>query len=204
MIRRVHIVDDDAAVRRALALLMASVPLDVALYASAQEFLDAFPGLDADERYCLVADVRMPGMSGLELQGELKSRDIAIPTILISGHGDVPMAVRAMRNGAVTFLEKPVAEQELIDTVLDVLARPREQLARGRGGLQANRAKLTPRQREVFDLLRQGLRTKEVAKRLAVSPRTVEVHRAKLLERLGAMSFTHLIGRMLDDKEPAD
>lgn len=198
---KVHIVDDDAAVRRALRLLMQSVQLDVAVYASAAEFIEAAGSIPESERNCLVLDVRMPGMSGLELQTELARRAIDLPAIVISGHGDVPMAVRAMRNGAVTFLEKPVKEQELIDTVLDVLSRPRGQPPpRASAPLEAHRAKLTPRQREVFDLLRQGLRTKEVAKRLDVSPRTVEVHRAKLLERLGATSFTHLIGRMLDEQ----
>lgn len=197
---KVHIVDDDAAVRRALRLLMQSVQLDVAVYASAAELLEVAEGIAEGGRSCLVLDVRMPGMSGLELQAELARRAIDLPAIVISGHGDVPMAVRAMRNGAVTFLEKPVKEQELIDTVLDVLSRPRVAQPRASASLEAHRAKLTPRQREVFDLLRQGLRTKEVAKRLDVSPRTVEVHRAKLLERLGATSFTHLIGRMLDEQ----
>lgn len=197
----VHIVDDDAAVRRALKLLMQSVQLDVELYASAADLLAAADVLGGEARCCLVLDVRMPGMSGLELQAELGRREIDVPTIVISGHGDVPMAVRAMRGGAVTFLEKPVKEQELIDTVMEVLSRPREPVSRGQAALEAHRARLTPRQREVFDLLRQGLRTKEVAKRLDVSPRTVEVHRAKLLERLGATSFTHLIGRMLDEPD---
>lgn len=202
MTGRVHIVDDDQAVRRALRLLMEAAQLEVACYASAIEFLEKAGSLPADERACLVLDVRMPGMSGLELQEALKARGIDIAIIVISGHGDVPMAVRAMRQGAVTFLEKPVEEQALIDTVQEALARPREQPARGLAALETHRAKLTPRQREVFDLLRQGLRTKEVAKRLSVSPRTVEVHRSKLLERLGATSFTHLIGRMLDEQEP--
>jgi len=200
MTGKVHIVDDDAAVRRALRLLMRSVQLEVAEYASADEFLAAVDDLEPEERSCLVLDVRMPGMSGLDLQDALRERHVEIPAIIISGHGDVPMAVRAMRAGAVTFLEKPVKEQELIDTVVEVLARRREPLSRS-DTLEAHRARLTPRQREVFDLLRQGLRTKEVAKRLAVSPRTVEVHRAKLLERLGATSFTHLIGRMLDSPD---
>jgi two-component system, LuxR family, response regulator FixJ len=204
MSTRVHIIDDDDAVRRALRLLLQSADIDAADYGSAKEFLDRAPSLTAEERGCLIVDVSMPGMSGLELQSELRARDIDVPVIVISGHGDVPMAVSAMRKGAVTFLMKTVNDQELIDTVNEILSQPRE-LSRAQAALEAHRSRLTPRQREVFDLLRQGLRTKEVAKRLGVSPRTVEVHRAKLLERLEASSLTHLIGRLLEDSsdEPA-
>ena len=198
MTARVHIVDDDAAVRRSLRLLLESADIEAADSPSASAFLERVDSLEPDERGCLVLDVSMPGMSGLELQAELRKREIDIPAVVISGHGDVPMAVSAMRKGAVTFLMKPVDDQELINTVNEILSRPREQ-RRSQASLEAHRSRLTPRQREVFDLLRQGLRTKEVAKRLGVSPRTVEVHRAKLLERLEASSLTHLIGRLLED-----
>lgn len=198
----VYLVDDDASVRRALSLLLSSVELEVKAFSSAGEFLVAYPKLRGQARECLILDVRMPGMSGLDLQVELASRHLELPVIMLSGHADVPMAVKAMRAGAVTFLEKPVNEQELIDTVLGVL---KSAPARGGGGkherLEAHRAQLTERQRSIYDLLMQGLQTKEVARRLEISPRTVEVHRSRILERLGARSFTQLIQDLLGRPE---
>ena len=141
----------------------------------------------------------MPGMSGLELQDELQRRHIVLPMILISGHADVPQAVRAMRAGALTVLEKPVNEQELIDVIHQALngngagdaagAQPR--------ALEVQRALLTERQRDVFDLLIRGLQTKDVARQLDLSPRTVEVHRAHILQRLNVSSFSQLRRQML-------
>lgn len=194
-----YLIDDDLAVRRALALLFRSVRLEVLTFASAEEFLDLYQPHAPDERRCLVTDVRMPGMSGLELQEELLRRHIVLPMILISGHADVPQAVRAMRAGALTVLEKPVNEQELIDVIHQALnSNGVSDAAAGHlGALEVQRALLTERQRDVFDLLIRGLQTKDVARQLDLSPRTVEVHRAHILERLNVSSFSQLRRQIL-------
>jgi two-component system, LuxR family, response regulator FixJ len=199
MSHKVYIVDDDDAVRTAMTLLLRSVQLDAAPFASAQTFLQHIGSItQSGERCCLVIDVRMPGMSGLELQDELRRRQVDLPLILISGHGDVPMAVRAIRMGAVSFLQKPVNEQELIDLInLSLNGHTSPEPDKGRTELQAKRALLSSRQCEIFDLLMQGLQTKEVAHRLQLSPRTIEVHRSHILERLGAQSFTQLVRDLL-------
>ena len=194
-----YLIDDDVAVRRALALLFRSAQLEVQTFASAEEFLDLYRPHAPDARRCLVSDVRMPGMSGLELQEELLKRNLVLPLILISGHADVALAVRAMRAGALTVLEKPVDEQELIDAVYQALNG--NGAAAGSQGylsaLELQRAMLTDRQRDVFDLLIRGLQTKDVARQLDLSPRTVEVHRAHILERLHASSFSQLLRQIL-------
>lgn len=200
MPRIAYLIDDDVAVRRALALLFRSVRLEVQTFASAEEFLDLYRPHAPDARRCLVCDVRMPGMSGLELQEELRRRHIVLPLILISGHADVPQAVRAMRAGALTVLEKPVNEQELIDVIHQALNGngASDGAALASNALEAQRMLLTDRQRDVFDLLIKGLQTKDVARQLALSPRTVEVHRAHILERLNVTSFSHLLRQILD------
>ncbi len=199
MSHKVYIVDDDDAVRTALALLLRSVHQNSETFASAQALLEHVKPPGPDERRCLVTDMRMPGMSGFALLEEMQRRHINIPVIMMSGHGDVPMAVRAMRMGAVSFLQKPVDEQELIDLVNQALAEPpRPGKHRGHNDLQAQRAQLTGRQAEIFDLLMQGLQSKEVARRLGLSPRTIEVHRAHILKRLGAESFAQLIRDFLE------
>lgn len=201
MTRTVHIVDDDAAVLKGLLLLMQSVELQARTYRSAKEFLASLDAGECDSSDCLILDVRMPDMSGLELQAKLKERAAAIPLILISGHGDISMAVKAVRAGAQSFIEKPVAEQELIDEVFAAL-RPKARPSDGRDAiLQSYREQLTERQRDVFDLLVQGLRSKDVAARLRISPRTVEVHRAAILERLGAPSFSQLMSSTLENEQ---
>ncbi len=201
MTRTVHIVDDDAAVLKGLHLLMQSVELQARTYRSAKEFLASLDAGECDSSDCLILDVRMPDMSGLELQAKMKERAAAIPLILISGHGDISMAVKAVRAGAQSFIEKPVAEQELIDEVFAAL-RPKARPSDGRDAiLQSYREQLTERQRDVFDLLVQGLRSKDVAARLRISPRTVEVHRAAILERLGAPSFSQLMSSTLENEQ---
>ena len=198
MPHKVYIVDDDSAVRKALTLLLSSLEFDVETFASAKAFLEAYQPPPPGIRCCLVSDVRMPGMSGLELQEELRRRQLAIPVVLMSGHGGVPMAVHAMRAGAVSFLQKPFNEQELIDLIN--LAHNRHAADKPNNGhaeLLAKRALLSARQREIFDLLIQGLQSKEVAHRLNLSPRTIEVHRAHILVRLGAQSFAQLIRDLL-------
>ena len=195
----VYLIDDDVAVLEALALLLHSVQLQVRSFASATEFVEAIEsGKLGTARACLVTDVRMPGMSGLDLQAVLAQRHIHLPIIIISGHADVPQAVRAMRGGALTFLEKPVNEQVLIDTIHEALNGSDGTRADSAGrGIDEQRALLTERQVQVFDQLMKGLQTKEVAKVLGLSPRTVEVHRSKILVRLKVASFSQLLQQML-------
>lgn len=203
MSHKVYIVDDDAALRNSLALLLRSVELEAETFASAQAFLAAYPFPSPSVPCCLVTDVRMPAMSGLELQAQLRRCKCEIPIILLSGHADVPMAVRAMSAGAVSLLEKPVNAQALIDLIFKALAeQPKPDPRRKVAALDARRGLLSSRQRDVFDLLMQGLQTKQVAHRLNLSPRTVEVHRAKILERLQAPSFAYLISDLLKSEIP--
>lgn len=188
----VYVVDDDAAVRDGLKWLIESVELQVTPCASAQAFLETY---DRTRPGCLVLDVRLRGMSGLDLQAELARRDITIPTIVVTGHGDVPMAVRAMKLGAFDFVEKPFNDQELLDRIQNAVEA--DQLAR-RGDQQraeacALLATLSPREREVLDLLVDGLANKEVADRLGLSTRTVEGHRARLMEKLACGSLAELV-----------
>ena len=196
---RVFIVDDDHAVRKALGLLLGSVGLETMAFASAREFLAFYKPSTRPVAECLVVDVRMPGMSGLELQHELHVRDIKVPVIVLSGYADVPMAVRAMTAGAVTFLQKPVNEQALIDCIQDALKRSVANGGRPKSSLlDEYRSHLTARQCEVFDLMLKGFQTKHIAERLKLSPRTVEVHRANILERLHASTSAELIRQLLD------
>jgi two-component system, LuxR family, response regulator FixJ len=174
MPRIAYLIDDDVAVRRALALLFRSVRLDVQTFASAEEFLDLYRPHSPETRRCLVCDIRMPGMSGLELQDELRRRHITLPLILISGHADVPLAVRAMRAGALSVLEKPVDEQDLIDVIHEALNGAGDGAISSSSALEVQRGVLTERQRDVFDLLIRGLQTKDVARQLDLSPRTAE------------------------------
>ena len=196
----VYLIDDDAAVLEALTLLLHSVKLHVEPFSSADAFLESLASKPPPPQACVVTDVRMPGMSGLDLQAELKHRNVHIPIIVISGHADVPIAVRAMRSGALSLLEKPVNEQELIDLIHHALhdgAPPHHVPLQGNPALEERRARLTDRQREVFDELMKGLQTKEVARHLGLSHRTVEVHRANILDRLEVSSFSQLLREML-------
>lgn len=194
----VILIDDDAAVLDALALLLHSVKLEVETYSSADAFLTGLQTRLPSPRACIVTDVRMPGMSGLDLQAELARRNVRIPIIVISAHADVPITVRAMQSGALSVLEKPVNEQELIDLIHRALndATADAPLANN-PALEERRARLTDRQRDVFDGLMRGLQTKEVARRLGLSHRTVEVHRANILERLQVGSFSQLLRELL-------
>jgi two-component system response regulator FixJ len=188
----VYIVDDEPAIRDSLALLLRSVGLASRAFPSAPAFL---AGFDAAAPGCLVADVRMPGMSGLELQEALRARQAALPVIIITGHGDIDLAVRAMKAGAADFIEKPFNEQVLLDAVHRALAlrRPGESASAARGEIEARIATLTPREREVMLLVAEGRPNKVVATRLGLSTRTVEVHRAKVMEKLQARSLADLV-----------
>lgn len=192
----VFIVDDDQEVRAAIELLMESVGLAAESYASAQDFLDRF---DPSRPGCLVLDVRMKGMSGLDLQGRLADEPLHPPIIVVTGHGDVPMAVRAVKNGAVDFIEKPFNDQ----TLLDAVHRSLEQDASQRGqasrlmDLRERLQRLTPREREVLDEVVAGKRNKVIAADLNISQSTVEAHRARVMEKMEARSLSELMRMML-------
>jgi two-component system response regulator FixJ len=188
----VFIVDDDEAIRRSLQLLLKTLGLPSTVRASADEFLANY---DPAQPGCLLLDVRMPGMSGMELQQELNRRGAIIPVIFITGHGDVRMAVEAVQQGAFDFLQKPFREQELIDRVQRALARDQElrtQLAE-REKIRERLASLTPREREILDLVTEGKANKVMAAQLGVSQRTVEIHRAHLMEKMHAASLAQLV-----------
>lgn len=192
----VFIVDDEEAVRDSIAMLMRSVGLRTRLYGDAAAFLQAYAN---DQPGCLVLDVRMPRMSGLELQQELSRRGWTLPVIFITGHGDVPMAVEAMRAGALDFLQKPFSDDDLIRRVQKAL----EQDARERAALLArddilNRyAALTPREREVARRIAAGDANKTVALELGLSERTVELHRAHVLQKMDARNLAQLVRQLV-------
>ncbi len=188
----VFVVDDDAPVRKSLDLLIKSVGLPVETYASAQEFLDHF---DPERPGCLVLDVRMPRMSGIELQDHFRAQGVQIPIIFVSGHGDVPIAVRAIRNGAVQFLEKPFSKQLLLEHIHEAMnldARQREQKA-ALSEVQSRLDRLTERERQVMDGVVAGKVSKEVAAELGISKKTVDVHRARVMNKLGIESVAELV-----------
>lgn len=198
----VFIVDDDEAVRDSLKMLMESVDLDTEVFASAHEFLQHF---DDDRSGCLVLDIRMPGMSGLELQAVLNERHSMLPVIFITGHGDVPMAVQAIRGGAQDFIQKPFREQELLDRVQQVLvedSRNRHVLHQKRDILE-RLSTLTPREREVLGLVVAGNANKVIAIDLGLSQRTVEIHRAHVMDKMQTKSLAHLVRMMIsvEDEE---
>ncbi len=188
----VHIVDDDEAVRDALSLLMQAEDIPSQTYASAEEFLDQHAQFKLG---CLLLDVRMPGMNGLELLDLLKQQDVSIPVIFISGHGDVSMAVKAMKAGASDFIEKPFDNEHLLNLVSiclvdSVSLNNSTQL---RHELEAKVASLTKREREVMELLVDGKQNKVIAKELNISTRTVELHRSRVMEKLHAHSLSEIV-----------
>jgi len=188
----VHVVDDDPSLLKSLRWLLESVGLTVATFASAQEFLAEF---DPAQPGCVLLDVRMPGMSGLELHQHFKSRNISIPIIVFTGHGDVAMAVQSMKDGAFDFIEKPYNEQKLLDRITDAIEcdrRMRRESAE-RDEAIARIAHLTPREREVMDLIVEGLANKQMAARLGISEKTVEIHRSRAKMKLRADSVADLV-----------
>ena len=193
----VMVVDDDSGVRNAMRFLLKSVGLESALYASAQEFLAAYQPAQPG---CLVLDIRMPGMSGLDLQEQLNLRGAVIPVIFMSGHGDIPMAVEAMQHGAFDFLQKPFRDQDLLDRIQRAIVRDAEQRQTlgETARIKAHVASLTAREREVLDLMTQGKQNKAIAQDLGVSPRTIEIHRARVMEKMNAQSVAQLVRMMLD------
>lgn len=188
----VFIIDDDEAVQDSIKELVSSVGLAAETFRSALEFLDAF---DPARPGCLVLDVRMARMSGLVLQEKLEEMGARIPIVFISGHGDIGMAVSAIKAGAVDFVQKPYHEQQLLDAINEALRRDAALRApTGDGsGLAERLGALTAREREVMDLALKGLPSKVIAKELGISHRTVELHRSRLLEKLGVSSVTELM-----------
>jgi len=188
----VFIVDDNESIRRSMGLLLASISQPYRGFSNAYEFLDFY---DGSQRGCLVLDIRLPGMNGLQLQRALSERDVSLPIIFITGHGDVPMAVEAIRNGAIDFLIKPFREQDLLDAIH--LALEKESAALDHKRLQAltrrRIASLTPRQLEVFDRVTRGEGNKAIAAALGISERTVEVHRSAVMRKMKTQTLAELI-----------
>jgi two-component system, LuxR family, response regulator FixJ len=188
----VFVVDDDSAVRQSIRLLLKSVGLNVELYDSALDFLERW---DPTVPGCLVLDIRMPGMSGLELQARLARESVSPPVVFITGHGDIALAVRAMRDGAVDFVEKPFNDQDLIDRVQRAIRVDGERrgTAERREAAIARLGSLTPREHEVMLAVVAGKANKVVAIDLGLSERTVEIHRARVMEKTGVRSLPDLV-----------
>jgi two-component system response regulator FixJ len=197
----VHVVDDDEAIRDSLRILLEAAGFAVRAHQSATAFLAEAPCLGG----CVLTDVRMPEIDGLELQRRLNESGIRLPVIVMTGQADIPIAVRAMKAGAIDFLEKPFGDEALLDAVRRALAESRRllEIASVAAGAAGRLATLTPREREVFDLLVTGLSTKAIANELGASPRTIEVHRARVFEKLEARSLPDLVRLMLA-AEPRD
>lgn len=188
----VFVVDDDQAMRSSLKWLIESVGMRVETYATADEFIqNYYPGRAG----CLLLDVRMPGMSGLELQEHFLKHQINIPIIIITGHGDVPMAVRAMKSGAVDFIEKPFNDELLLESIRNALALDTEQrkTQAERAEIATRLANLTPREHEVMEMVTAGKANKEIAQALGVSAKTVEAHRSRVMEKMQADSLADLV-----------
>ena len=187
----VYIVDDDEAVRHSLELLLQSVGRQIKSFSSALSFLDKY---DASKPGCLILDIRMPGMSGLDLQRILKERHIQIPTIIITGHGDVPLAVRAMKEGASDVIEKPFNDQTLLDSLAKAIAKSVDvyKANNSRAKFQENAKLLSTREREVMDLLVLGKASKEIAAELNISSKTVDVHRVHIMDKMGVKTVVEL------------
>jgi len=188
----IHVVDDEADVRDAVAMLLRSVGLACAQYGSAQQFLD---GYRAGRPGCLLLDVRLPGLNGLDLQTRLAASGFALPVIIMSGHGDIQMAVRAMRAGALDFIEKPFHDQALLDRVHEAIASSSQVQddAGERGEMGRRYASLTEREKEVMRSIVDGRPNKLIADDLGLSIRTVEAHRAHITEKMAAQSLSHLV-----------
>jgi FixJ family two-component response regulator len=188
----VFIVEDDASMRRALTNLFQSVGLEVEVFGSASEMLqNKLP----DVASCLVLDIRLPGLSGLDFQAELTKANIHIPVIFMTGHGDIPMTVRAMKGGAVDFLTKPFRDQDMLDAVVTAIDRDRQRRETDRiiANLRANLETLTPREREILALVSSGLMNKQVAAELGLAEITVKIHRGHIMKKMGSKSLADLV-----------
>ena len=189
---KVYVIDDDAAMRDSLNFLLESADFSVVLFETAQNFLDALPGLAFG---CVVSDVRMPGIDGIELLKRMKAGHSVFPILIMTGHGDVPLAVEAMKLGAVDFLEKPFEDDRLIG-MIDAAIRQAEPAARNEAvthDIAARVATLSPRERQVMDGLIAGLSNKLIARDYDISPRTIEVYRANVMTKMQANSLSELV-----------
>jgi two-component system response regulator FixJ len=198
----VALIDDDEAVLRSLQLLLRNRGIEVHCFGSAEDFLE---GLERRGFRCIVCDVRMPGLTGLDLQQELKRRRNITPLILITGHGDIAMAVRAIKEGALDFIEKPFDDERLVASIAAAEEKGQQQAVGDthRAELQARFAELSPRERQVMALVAEGLANKEIALRLEISPRTVESYRAWVMEKMGASNLADLVRKaMMLDASP--
>lgn len=189
---RIYVVEDDSSVRRSLCALISAHGYNPYPFASAEDFLE---GYDPDIPACMLLDIKMPGMSGLQLQGLLNDQGVAIPIVVLTGHGDVPAAVLAMKNGAIDFLEKPLDGKVLLAAIKSAMGQLGNKLAARIPQEEVNRrlARLTSREREVLDHLVQGKINKQIADDLGISQRTVEVHRARIREKMEARGLADLI-----------
>ena len=187
----VHVIDDDEALRDSLTFLLRTARLDVLSYPSATAFLEALPA----NLSCVITDVRMPGMSGIDLLRRLRERKISVPVIVITGHGDIPLAVEAMRIGAIDFLEKPFDDEVLIASVKTALRQKEGEVKRHgeRAEIEGRLAALSNRERDVLDGLVAGRANKQIAFHLGISPRTVEIYRANLMSKMQAGSLSDLV-----------
>jgi FixJ family two-component response regulator len=188
----VHVIDDDVSPREALSLLFPSVGLDVRTYASVREFLDAGPH---DGLGCILLDVRLPGISGLDFQSRRDGFGVHLPIVLMTGHGDVPMSVRAMKAGAVDFLPKPFRDQDIIDAITAAIERDRERRAAesAAANIRERYASLSPRERQVMTLVTAGKRNKQVAFDLGLSEITVKTYRGTMMQKMAARTFADLV-----------
>jgi len=189
---QVYVVDDDQAVRDALQLLLRSVKIESQVFASGQDFLAA---LDGEARGCVLLDIRMPGMSGMDVQKEMNQRGAGLAVIFLTGHGDVPMAVQAMQEGAFDFVQKPFRDQDLLDTIRRALEQSESQHEQREqvDEIRTRLALLTPRESEVLGKVVAGKSNKVIASDLGLSTRTVEIHRSRVMEKMQADSLAHLV-----------
>ena len=188
----VFLIDDDPGVRDSLALLLSLKGLSTQLFASAESFLETY---QPDQAGCVLTDLRMPGMTGLELQAALRERRLELPVVVLTAHGDVATARAALKNGAFDFLEKPIDDATLLDVLHNALRvdRERRAAATARSSSDRRMERLTEREREILSLLAAGHQNRDIATQLGISPRTVEVHKARIMEKLACRSLADLI-----------
>lgn len=195
----VYVVEDDEAVRDSLEMMLVSMEHKVETFPTANAFLDAY---DESMAGCIVLDIRMPGMDGMELQKALNSKNSIIPIIFVTGHGDVPMAVEAMQQGAIDFIQKPYREQELLEKIKAALELDDEQRASlmEKKEIQRKLEELTPREQEIMDMMIDGNANKVIAIDLDISQRTVEIHRSRVMHKMETHSLAHLVRMVLSVK----
>jgi RNA polymerase sigma factor (sigma-70 family) len=188
----VFVIDDDASVRDSINLILSLKGVRTQLFSSAEDFLEAYR---PEWRGCILTDLQMPGMSGLDLQQALHERGVLLPVVVLTAHGDVPTTRVAMKGGAFDFLEKPINDEVLLDVLNNAIREDihRHAAESAEDALRSRLARLTPREREVLDLLVEGLSHREIAARLTISPRTVEVYKARMMEKLQCRSLAELI-----------